>query len=539
MTLLKKLADSAPQPEPRAGAGGGGTPFDVETFLRDHDLSVARTGAWQGGTKWILSVCPCNPEHTDTSACIVQFPTGAISFKCWHNGCSGNDWAALRSLYEPEYERRRSEGTTSAGQPKREGPEAVAKTSAWPAAASSEAFHGLAGEIVRTLEPHTEADPHAILIDTLATFGVEAGNGPHYVVGQDRHEMRICPVIVGPTGHGRKGLSHAETVGVFKRAVEDITTRMTTGLSSGEGLIQAVHDPVYRREAIKENGRVVGYQDVEVDAGIADKRLLVVEPEFARTLRVLGREGNILSAVIRQAWDSGTLRTLTKTPAVATGAHIGIIGHITKEELLRHLDNTEAANGFGNRFVWIAAKRSKVLPDGGHVPPAELNDLALRLHQALRFASAVGEMQRDTEARDIWHKVYPSLSQGTPGLFGAITGRSEAQVMRLACIYALMAESSLVQGEHLIAALSLWEYVEATVRYIFGDATGDGTADTILRALRSQGPMTQTGIYDGLFGSKRSAERIAQALSLLTEAGLASSQEIETGGRPATIWSTK
>jgi len=416
--------------------------------------------------------------------------------------------------------------------------QAVKPKTDWPEPASAEAFSGLAGDIVRTLEPHTEADPHALLADNLATFGMLVGPGPHFMVGLQRHEMRVCPVIVGPTGHGRKGLSHAEIVGVYKRVVEDFYDRLTTGLSSGEGLIAAVHDPIYRREAIKEKGLVTGYQEIEIDAGVEDKRLLVVEPEFARTLRVLGRDGNTLSPVLRLAWDDGNLKTMTKSPVTATGAHVVIIAHVTKEELLRHLDSTEAASGFANRFLWIAARRSKLLPDGGKVPASDLNEITRGLHDALDFAAQVEEMGRDEEASALWRKVYPDLSHGKPGLFGAVVGRAEPYVMRLACIYALMDISGAVTAKHLAAALALWKYAEHSVRYIFGDATGDPTADTILRALRAQGPMTQTAI-NYLFGRNISAERIASALSLLAEAGLGVSQEVETAGRPATVWSAK
>ncbi|MEE8114639.1 MAG: hypothetical protein V3T23_09820, partial [Nitrososphaerales archaeon] len=34
----------------------------------------------------------------------------------------------------------------------------------WPQPLSKDAFHGLTGEIVRTIEPHTEADPAALMI---------------------------------------------------------------------------------------------------------------------------------------------------------------------------------------------------------------------------------------------------------------------------------------------------------------------------------------------------------------------------------------
>ena len=76
-----------------------------------------------------------------------------------------------------------------------------------------------------------------------------------------------------------------------------------SGLSSGEGLIWAVRDAIFKTERAKEKGVVCDYQEVKVDAGVTDKRLLVIESEFASTLKVMAREGNTLSATIRQAWD--------------------------------------------------------------------------------------------------------------------------------------------------------------------------------------------------------------------------------------------
>jgi hypothetical protein len=85
------------------------------------------------------------------------------------------------------------------------------------------------------------------------------------------------------------------------------------------------------------------------DPGVADKRLLAIESEFSSTLRMLGRDGNVLSAVAREAYDSGDLRIITKNePARATGAHISIVGHISAGELRKELSTNEKANGFGN-----------------------------------------------------------------------------------------------------------------------------------------------------------------------------------------------
>ena len=55
---------------------------------------------------------------------------------------------------------------------------------------------------------------------------------------------------------------------VFRRVdAEWADSQIHSGLFSGEGLIWAVRDPITKHEPIREKGRVVEYQDVEVDAG--------------------------------------------------------------------------------------------------------------------------------------------------------------------------------------------------------------------------------------------------------------------------------
>src|SRR5262249_26875119 len=149
---------------------------------------------------------------------------------------------------------------------------------------------------------------------------------------------------------------------------------------------------------------------------------------YAIVLRVLTRDGNTLSAIVRNAWDTGNLTTLVKhDPAKATGAHISIVGHVTKDELLRYLDDTESGNGFGNRFLWPLVRRSKILPGGGNLAEAHLQPLRERIAAAISFAKERGEVRRDEPARALWHEVYASLSEGLPGLLGAMTARAEAQ----------------------------------------------------------------------------------------------------------------
>jgi hypothetical protein len=409
----------------------------------------------------------------------------------------------------------------------------------WPTLEET-ALLGLAGDFVRLIEPHSESDPAALLMQFLAAYGNCIGRTAHFVVEADKHYMNLFAVLVGSTSSGRKGTSWGQAMRPFE-SVDEQWARgcIASGLSSGEGLINAVRDEDRQEKPIKAGGKSTGIMEVVVtDAGVSDKRSLVFEGEFASVLRVQGREGNTLSAVIRQAWDTGNLRSLVKNaPIRATDAHISIIGHITRGELERCLDDTEAVNGYVNRFLWLCVRRSKYLPEGGRLQDENFAPFLRRLREAIEFGKSVGEMKRDEEARELWCQNYARLVDGHAGLFGAITARAVAQVLRLSCLYALLDLSASVRREHLEAALALWSYAESSARFIFGERTGDKVADEILRALReaeSEG-RTQTEL-NNLFHGHRTSGQITNALNSLVEAGLIFSREEATGGRPTRRW---
>ena len=104
--------------------------------------------------------------------------------------------------------------------------------------------------------------------------------------------------------------------------------------------------------------------------------------------------------------------------------------------------------------------------------------------------------------RRLWHQVYGRLSAGRPGMLGAMTNRAEAQVMRLACLYAVGDMSYVVRPEHLRAALAVWRYCLQSAAYLFGDRLGDPVADEILTALKGACPasLTRSHITRDLLG---------------------------------------
>ena len=209
----------------------------------------------------------------------------------------------------------------------------------WPTL-HDDALHGLAGEVVRRIEPQTESDPVALLVTLLNAFSVIVGRSPHIVIEQTPHHANTFFAIIGQSSRARKGTSLGHIVNVFSDN-DELSNIRIDGLSTGEGLIAHLQD---------------------------HPQAWTVESEFSQPLKVMKRDGNTLSPILRNLWDRGTVSIRTRNnPLQATDCHVSIIGHITHEELYKSLDNVDVFNGFGNRFLWVLSRRSKSLPLGGDV----------------------------------------------------------------------------------------------------------------------------------------------------------------------------
>lgn len=394
------------------------------------------------------------------------------------------------------------------------------------------ALHGIAGEVVALLEPHTEADPVALLVSFLSEAGTMLNRGPHLYLDGVFHPLLFWAVLVGNSSKSRKGTAGKRIEALMGQADAAWTRGERKGtLSSGEGLAYAVCDPEYREKEVK--GKTVRECTEE---GVEDKRIHLVQSEFGAVLRVMAREGNSLSGVLRDAWDGQTLAPMTKGNRVrATNPHIGIVAHVTKDELLRNLTDTESTNGFGNRFVWFMVRRSKELPFHSSPSASAFGALAARVGKALREARGFGALGITGKAKEAWVEIYHDLSADRPGLSGALLARGEAHVMRLSALYACLDGQSSIDLVHLKAGLALWQYAESSTKLIFGQSLGNPTADTILRALQAGGELTDSQISD-LFGRHISATKLEQAKNAILTAKLAQCVSVETGGRPRIVW---
>jgi hypothetical protein len=402
----------------------------------------------------------------------------------------------------------------------------------WPVMAE-EAYYGLAGEIVRAIEPNTESDPAGLLVMLVAALGNVIGRGAYFVVEDDRHYCKVFVVLVGETSKGRKGTGLNRIRRLMGRVDEEWSERcIASGLASGEGLVHRLRDPLEKEDADGD--------PKVVDPGAADKRVLVEEAEFASPLTVMRRDGNTLSMVVRNLWDDKPLQNLSKNnPEKASYTHGTIIGNISRPELLRHLNEEKLGGGIGNRFLFVLVARSKSLPHGGR-RDIYTEDHVRHLQEAIEFGKQEREIALSAEveeeygysARVLWEEVYPALSEGKPGLYGAVISRAEAYVRRIATVYAVLDRSEEVGVAHLLAALAVWQYCEESACQIFGDRTGDGLADELLEALsdaEDEG-MTRSEIHD-YFGRNQKGPRLGAVLRDLERQGLAR-KEKEKGNGP-------
>lgn len=341
---------------------------------------------------------------------------------------------------------------------------------------SNEALFGICGRIVKKIAPHTEAHPAALLLQLLAGLGVLLGRNSFFKAGADHHYPNLFVAVVGESSRGRKGTSLSYIRQLLRSVSLDWFQNQVIngGLASGEGIVERLKD-----------------EDEEVDEASPikkepkDKRLLIIESELGAALQVMSRPGNTLSAIVRNAWDSGSLNNLSKgNPGKASDCHIGIISHITRMELRELLTSNDTANGFANRFLWCYSARTRKLPEGGEDLTFSEEEAALR--KVVEFARWRDWFKRSEEARAYWRSIYDELTdETTPGLWGKSTGRAEAQVLRLSLIFALTDLSETIEARHLKAAKAVWDYCFQSARWCFEDSRYSVGAVKVLEALRS------------------------------------------------------
>jgi hypothetical protein len=412
----------------------------------------------------------------------------------------------------------------------------------WPEPITREAFIGPVGRYVELLAPFTEADRAAVLVHLLVALGNVVGRWVFVQLGCQHVYANLFAAVAGGTGLGRKNAAWSEAKLVLAAvAPEWLRNCVLASVASGEGLIEAVRDERHERRPVRQNGKVVGYEDVLVDEGVADKRLLIASTEFSTLLKIMRKPGNTLSGTLRCAFDGDPLAIRTRRrPSMATEPHISLVGHISPRELRQNITALDLEGGLYNRIVWCCSRRAGMVVTRTGLPNADM----VNLMQIIKFrlqAVAVGQPERlvlSPAAASLWAELYPQLSRPRGGVLEPLTARAPTLVMKLASVYAVFETYALtIEPEHLLAAKAVVDYSERSAAYLFRPSRIDRIADRVLKVLaeRHPNPVAQTAIIDA-FSRHVQADELRAVLASLELEGKIRSMRIPTAGRPATMW---
>lgn len=405
-------------------------------------------------------------------------------------------------------------------------------------------LYGLIGEVARAGSETTEANPYAIGANMIAFMGVAVGRGPFMSVGNTWHHSRHFMLHIGRSGRGRKG-DAVSLVSRIERKLRELNEAATPqvhrgGLSSREGLVYLIHD-----------GYSEGKTEIEP---IHDKRLLVIESEFANVLQQSKRDGNTLSAALRDCWDGVSLKPATKSNRLwATDPHVGMICAVTPSELLGLMASRELTNGFANRFTMFWAERSKIVPFPPATPQAVVDSLAQRVLEVLQFCDAERWADRDhlrvelsADARKRYDRLYRGElnDNGAGERITALIERRAPMLLRLAMLFALCDKTTTVEVHHVDAALAWVRYSVDSVKFIFASASDErevaetnDTAQKIVEFLHEHGEASRSDLNVKCFQGHTTKTRIDAALDELLKANppvIAVEQRPRPNGQPGT-----
>lgn len=358
-----------------------------------------------------------------------------------------------------------------------------------------QAYLGTVGELVNLMhkEGKTEADKDAVLLQLLAMVGNYVGKDTYMMIGDDKQQPIIWPVIVGETTAG-KGTSLGAVRRVF-RALDPIysVNNFSGGIGSGEGIIEKLSPEK------DEDGREV----------YPDSRLWVLEEEFTSVLRRAKRDGSTLSQTLMLAWDGRPLGALTRKDTGSIPEHnITVIGHATPANLNAELSSTDFSSGFVNRltFLRIGVKPAVARPVG--MTAAEVEQAVNILRRV--FTARRGEYHLTDKAWESWEMNHFKFRPTGETKDAQALGRLRPQVFRLALIYAILDESNVIDHRHMGAAAAVVIRSMTDVKGMFNDEDSERFKKVVVKFENGCGPLTPRDIRRIAFGGERQANTDAK-----------------------------
>ncbi len=500
----------------------------VEQFGGHHPVLL------HGGTIGVF-----RPGKTDGSASITVGFIGPGVGKVWTDG-----WSPFRQGQVVDLGQLRSMAGLT---PQIEIPEVVKLPPGYrfwregdddqpPPVLAPAAYHGPIGRYLRLVEGETEGHPAAIGAMLLTRLGCLIGRRAQIWNGEHFHHANLFTLIPGKTSTGAKGVAD-NTVRLFMGQVEPAfrVRHVVGGFGSGEALLDDI-------------------RDVDDDQEPVEKWRVVIEPEFARVLQVARREHNILSVIIRNAFDYEPIRHRTKSHGlvVATGHHVSVEGSITPAELVELSAELDLQNGWLNRFMFFHSALTAILPFGGSIDRGGLAEITADVRRTLEWlgeqtaVNGVGRLYyvlsedkaktRDGKALarlyDPWYRSVRAREE--PG--SELTCRQHVHVPRIMLILAVLDRAERLTVEHFEAAKAWNNYSVATAERLFARSSRPGKIGQLLEAIREAGSDGLDGTAQVvMFKNTLDSARVARLRAELEAQQLIVTTAFPTGGRPRLV----
>lgn len=103
-----KVAGYLPEPEKKDRSNNyGRTTFDLDAFIAEHNIEVAKIVETPNFTKYVLKSCPFNSAHQAPDSAVFKMRDGSFGFKCLHNSDGHYTFRDFRLHFQPNaYDRK-------------------------------------------------------------------------------------------------------------------------------------------------------------------------------------------------------------------------------------------------------------------------------------------------------------------------------------------------------------------------------------------------------------------------------------------------
>ncbi|WP_371784678.1 DUF3987 domain-containing protein [Streptosporangium subroseum] len=387
--------------------------------------------------------------------------------------------------------------------------------------AGEDMFNGSFGKMVEELDKYTEGSKVGVLVTLLSGFSAAVGSLPGVGTGKGTMPLSFWPVLVGPTGVGRKGTA----TGIAMKVVE-------AGLGS------------FFQNNVSYNlpATGLGFANELAERAIrgVSAPMLFISEEMDEFIANAKRDTKI-GGYLRKAWDGSTIGHRTSQVDLQIHKpHVAIVGHVQPKNWGAISGSRDATGGTYNRFFPVWVIQSKKLPVFASANPGKVIErLGNRFRIMVNFAQEVTDLIVPAKVAKVFEskhrEICDAMTTGNEEL-GQYTERAMAYMIRLAGLYALADKRTEISVADFDAALALITYMVETVTYTLPEATASGNEipTRLLAFIREAG---EAGVSSTEVGRKFQKLRAAEIKAITDGCMSVDVTKLRPeGGRPTTLY---